>query len=225
MTGRSAPYGGKTWNEYTCCKVGGSANAGGMVVSDNSVCVKSACREYSKDKADNDCCGVIGQIFCADGFNLRYQKNDQSCEHWSTQHRGTCCVKNGQHHSHNFKHDKSKCRSHGQADKNCCAFKGGAGCADGYKTTQGDEVCFQYQQYTAYKYTCTPGGSMSGLKSDPKQCREHGRFDNDCCAIKGTNTCAKGYTMEQTDKVCFRNSQFVAYRYNCLVPDTVVVHG
>jgi hypothetical protein len=86
-------------------------------------------------------------------------------------------------------------------------------------------MCFSYQQYKAYSYTCTPRGSMSGQKSDPSKCREHGRFDNDCCALKGTNTCADHYQMEQTQHVCFRNSQFTAYSYHCLKPDVVVVHG
>ena len=66
---------------------------------------------------------------------------------------------------------------------------------------------------------------MSGRPSDPKKCREHGRFDNDCCAIKGTNTCADHYTMEQTDHVCYKNEKFTAYSYHCLKPDVVVVHG
>ena len=144
MTGQTAPYGGQTWHEYTCCQVGGKKN--NNYVSDNSKCVATACREYSKDKADSDCCGKIGETFCADGFNLRYKKNDQSCERWSTKHRGTCCVKNGQKHRQNFKNDKSKCRSHQEADKNCCAFASGAACADGYKMTMkqtDDNVCFK----------------------------------------------------------------------------------
>merc|ERR1719265_2103751 len=148
-----------------------------------------ACREYSKDKADSDCCGKIGETFCADGFNLRYKKNDQSCERWSTKHRGTCCVKNGQKHRQNFKNDKSKCRSHQEADKNCCAFASGAACADGYKMTMkqtDDNVCFKYQSYKAFKYTCTPPSSLSGRKSDSSKCREHGRSDKDCCALQGT---------------------------------------
>ena len=88
ITGRTTPYGGKTWNEYTCCKVGGKPS--NNRVTDNSQCVTTACREYNKNRADNDYCGVIGQTFCADGFNLKYKTNDQTfCGKYSPRHRGT----------------------------------------------------------------------------------------------------------------------------------------
>merc|ERR1712066_596241 len=88
-----------------------------------------------------------------------------------------------------------------------CAFQGGASCSDGFKLTNTRTVCFSYQNYKAYRYTCTHQGTMSGQTSDPKMCREHGRFDNDCCAIKGTNTCANHYQLEQTQHVCYKNDK------------------
>jgi len=222
MTGNSGPYGGQTWYEYTCCAVGGDSQPS----TDNSQCVASACREYTKENVDDDCCGVMGQTFCGDGFTMSYKTNDQDCEKWSTQHRGTCCTANGEHHDEDLKNDPSKCQSHGDHDPNCCAFEGGASCSDGFKLTTSKKVCFSYQDYQAYSYTCTPQGTMSGQSSDPSKCRENGSFDNDCCALKGTNSCADNYEMEQTEHVCYQGAGFTAYTYHCLEPDTpVVVHG
>lgn len=228
MTGHKAPNkkSGKTWYEYTCCKVGGKQKQ-----QNNQNCVASACREYNKEHVDNDCCGRIGQTFCGDGFTLRYKKKGtaKTCEKNSPRHRGTCCIKNGQKHNHknpqSYHNDKSKCRSHGAADRNCCALPGGGSCTNNYKMTKTKNVCFSYQKYKAYRYMCTPRGSMSGRKSNPKMCRENGRLDTDCCALRNTNTCAGGYEVENTNHVCYKNTQFTAYSYRCLKPDVVVVHG
>eukprot|EP00661_Eupelagonemidae_sp_cell13_P010327 gene10327-biopygen6277 len=53
-------------------------------------CVASACREYSPTLFDSDCCGLVGQVFCADGYTYSVQQN--GCERYSAQHRGTCCT-------------------------------------------------------------------------------------------------------------------------------------
>ena len=37
---------------------------------------------------------------------------------------------------------------------------------------------------------------------DASQCRENGKFDNDCCAIKGTAMCDGGLALNWGD-VCF----------------------
>lgn len=62
-------------------------------------------------------------------------------------------------------------------------------------------------------------------EADPSKCLEHGQLDNDCCALKGTNTCADDYDMEQSEHVCYKNTQFTAYSYSCHKPDVVVVQA
>ena len=38
---------------------------------------------------------------------------------------------------------------------------------------------------------------------DASKCRENGGFDNDCCALEGTASCADGFEMDFTSDVCY----------------------
>ena len=52
-------------------------------------------------------------------------------------------------------------------------------------------------------------------------CLENGRFDNDCCAVKGSAKCKGNHTLEWANngtKVCFDGGSWKAYNYFCRPP-------
>ena len=54
---------------------------------------------------------------------------------------------------------------------------------------------------------------------DPSKCRENGGFDNDCCALEGTSSCADGFEMVMNpSQVCYDGGDWKAYSYICLDP-------
>merc|ERR1712032_531021 len=98
MTGQKAPHQGKTWYEYTCCRVGAPPKRpNNNNNNNNNKCVASACREYSKENRDNDCCGVIGQTFAVMDLPCGTRRTTNHVKN-SPKHRGTCCIKNGRKH-------------------------------------------------------------------------------------------------------------------------------
>jgi hypothetical protein len=57
-------------------------------------------------------------------------------------------------------------------------------------------------------------GAAAGIH-DPSKCRENGRFDNDCCAIRGTESCADQFTKIDTGRVCYEGGSWRAHNYEC----------
>ena len=57
--------------------------------------------------------------------------------------------------------------------------------------------------------------SVLARMHDARQCRENGRFDNDCCAGMGQASCAAGYSFVQVSS-CYAD---IAFSYYC-VPDS-----
>eukprot|EP01052_Picozoa_sp_SAG31_P038582 SAG31_NODE_5183_length_2694_cov_6.997494_1_plen_630_part_10 len=74
---------------------------------------------------------------------------------------------------------------------------------------------------------CTPAPLSPRLRSelasihDASRCRENGGFDNDCCAVPGSNSCAAGYILVPTTEDCFQN---IAFRYFCVPPRQSTYH-
>jgi len=135
----------------------------------------------------------------------------------------------------------------GQADTLCCAEKGTASCKDEYILGWGD-VCYQSAKWTAYSYTCTNpnptdseyegstqnstttneyeqyDGNSRSYEHHPGKCMEQGRFDENCCAIKGTASCRDEYELNWLTRTCFDNGQTVAHFFECLPPPEVGDH-
>lgn len=57
---------------------------------------------------------------------------------------------------------------------------------------------------------------------DASKCRENGKFDNDCCAIKGTAKCAGDLALHW-GSVCYKGNGWTAYSYFCNDPEGSVV--
>ena len=53
---------------------------------------------------------------------------------------------------------------------------------------------------------------------DASQCRENGKFDNDCCAVKGTAQCAGDLALSWGD-VCYKGDGWTAFSYFCDDPE------
>ena len=49
---------------------------------------------------------------------------------------------------------------------------------------------------------------------DPSKCLEHGKFDNDCCAIKGSAVCEDDHVLRWGEP-CYVSSAWSAIRYTC----------
>ena len=64
---------------------------------------------------------------------------------------------------------------------------------------------------------CSPKSDkpLNEGKHDPTKCLENGRFDNDCCALKGTAKCKDNYKFVETEKVCHDGGSWKAYSYKC----------
>ena len=103
-------------------------------------------------------------------------------------------------------HDKSKCLERGRFDNDCCSRKEEASCKDRYKLTWGP-TCYSTW---AFSYACT---APAAARHDKSKCRENGRFDNDCCALKGTESCADGFAKMGSDHVCYDGGSWRAYSY------------
>ena len=50
---------------------------------------------------------------------------------------------------------------------------------------------------------------------DPSKCLENGKFDNDCCAIRGTESCGGGYLKTWSNTVCYDGGSWKAHSYTC----------
>lgn len=48
----------------------------------------------------------------------------------------------------------------------------------------------------------TRGDPSAATRVDPSLCREHGAFDNDCCGVEGTTSCADN-AKKVNKGVCF----------------------
>jgi len=53
---------------------------------------------------------------------------------------------------------------------------------------------------------------------------ESGRYDENCCAIKGTASCKDEYELNFLTKTCFDNGETVAHFFECLSPPEVGAH-
>ena len=40
----------------------------GEPMNEAGECERDACREHSPERKDNDCCGIVGQTWCAPGY-------------------------------------------------------------------------------------------------------------------------------------------------------------
>ena len=56
----------------------------------------------------------------------------------------------------------------------------------------------------------------AALTHHPSQCRENGRFDDDCCAERKAMACANGYKLRRSDMCCFKIVVCFAYKYQCV---------
>ena len=57
--------------------------------------------------------------------------------------------------------------------------------------------------------------AMLGVSAhDASQCRENGKYDNDCCAIKGTAQCAGGLAVSW-GAACYKGKGWTAFSYYC----------
>ena len=52
---------------------------------------------------------------------------------------------------------------------------------------------------------------------DKSKCVENGKYDNDCCAIKGSARCKDGYKLSW-GKVCYDGGSWKAHSYFCNAP-------
>ena len=52
-------------------------------------------------------------------------------------------------------------------------------------------------------------------KHDPSKCLENGKYDNDCCAIRGTESCKDSYLKTMGNNVCYDGGSWKAYSYTC----------
>ena len=57
----------------------------------------------------------------------------------------------------------------------------------------------------------------AALTHHPSQCRENGRFDDDCCAERKAMACANGYKLRRSDMCCFKIVVCFAYKYRVLL--------
>ena len=59
---------------------------------------------------------------------------------------------------------------------------------------------------------------------NPSKCLEwdegqqRAKFDEDCCAIKGTAWCDSNFVLEWSDDVCFKYGDITAHSYSCYDP-------
>jgi hypothetical protein len=60
---------------------------------------------------------------------------------------------------------------------------------------------------------CRGGGETH----DPTACMEDGSFDDDCCAIRGSGSCAEGHTFVGSNELCFIGP-WKPYKYKCTAP-------
>ena len=104
---------------------------------------------------------------------------------------------------------------------------------------------YKGKQYTAYNYACYPtqGKFSHYLRKnpliqtlftsslltlvppldlnaapkghDPSKCKEDGKKDDDCCALKGHESCASGFRVQRSNHACFKDAKFTAYNYYC----------
>jgi hypothetical protein len=84
------------------------------------------------------------------------------------------------------------------------------------------EQATDYAAWTGSAWTFTPvitvGQSMCAPAAQGA-CLENGLLDNDCCALRGTGSCASGFQGGQTESVCYDGGSFKAYsvrrRWTC----------
>jgi hypothetical protein len=83
--------------------------------------------------------------------------------------------------------------------------------------------CASEEECRARGGTCAAGGSdprtFNGEQGhDAAQCLENNTFDNDCCASPDSASCADGFSMVESDEVCWVNAaaDWQAYSYSCV---------
>ena len=185
----------------------------------------SKCRENGG--FDNDCCALKEQASCADDFKLLI--SDDICwdgGEWKA-YSYHCFPRDGKDGGKDKeggkkdKHDPSKCRENGGWDNDCCALEGTASCADRFEMDFTKDVCYDGGDWKAYSYFCYPPKDWKPREGhNPDMCRENGGFDNDCCALEGTASCAEGFYMEWSTDVCFDAGDWKAYSYSCYSKDS-----
>ena len=122
-------------------------------------------------------------------------------------------------------HNPSACVENKGFDNDCCAIKGTAECKSDFKFVDTDIVCWDGGDWQAFNYYCVNTDKKEVKKlgqmlknHDPSRCRENKKFDNDCCAIKGTGACSNFFNYIDTDDVCYEDKQWKAYKYYCEDP-------
>jgi len=196
----------------------------------------SKCREWGE--FDHDCCAEHKATTCADGY--RPIMSGTTCDPMNPiNHPGSegvfyySCVPGGDNPAMPYhpepEHDPSKCTEWGIFDEDCCAEHKATTCSDGFMPVLSDVTCDpkSHAETPPNFYSCVPNrgepAPISGMWEpaaghDATKCREHGHYDDDCCAEHHGTSCSDGYQPVLSGNTCdpHNPSPFGVFRYSCI---------
>jgi len=156
---------------------------------ENSACAApEEGRCFEAGHPDHDCCAMVGQGHCEEGF--AYIEGEVCYKNGA---RRTCCMAPRKAAEDQCAYpEEQKCKENGHPDNDCCALPGHGSCEDGYTFSKG-KVCFK--AFGAVTTCCKKGADLTAPGPPPE----------DTCAEGGAN-CQHSQCCKDAGSQCYRKN-------------------